>query len=60
MTAAARIDAALALLGAPFVAGVLFLVAVAVAYVSRVERERRAHSDYLAPWRDREPGDLNG
>lgn len=52
----ARLTAIEALLFAPFVLGCLFIVVVAVGYVARVER----HSDYMAPWADREPGDLGG
>lgn len=60
---AERIDAATALMGTPFVAGLLLLLVFAVAYVLRAERPRRRYlfeSDLLAPWNDRAPGDLGG
>lgn len=52
----ARLTAIEALLFAPFVLGCLFIVACAVGYVARVDR----HSDYMAPWRSREPGEWDG
>jgi hypothetical protein len=58
---AERIDAATALMGTPFVAGLALLVVFAVAWVFRAERPRRRYlfeSDLMQPWSDREPGDL--
>lgn len=60
---AERIDAALVLLGSPFVAGLALLLIFAVAYVVRAERLRRERRNpLLAPWRNagREPGELDG
>ena len=51
----ARIDAVSALLWSPFVGTVLLLVGALVAYV--MHRDARSQPDYLAPWRDRAPGE---
>lgn len=66
----ARLAAAEALILTPFVLGCLFIIVCAVAWTVRFERrlrERRLRerrdplaSDYLAPWRDRRPGDIGG
>lgn len=48
-----RVDAILALLLTPFVITVLVAIVCAVLVVARADR-----ADYMAPWRDRETGDL--
>lgn len=51
------LDAVLGLILAPFVATCLAAIVCAVAVV--MWHERPARNPYMAPWRDRKPGDLS-